>query len=71
MSELFFFGLFNVFSLALLVWTLKARRTIDHGVWRPSVTANENPAHYWREVLVMGVVVIIGGYFTINAIHRV
>ena len=69
MSALFF-GLFGVFSLTLLVWILKSQRTPSRGIWQPSVTASEDPAKYWQQVLFVGIVVVTAGYFTATAVQQ-
>lgn len=54
MSDLLASILLLAVSAGMLIWTLLNRRTIDRGLWKPSISRDGAPSQYWSEVVWMG-----------------
>jgi formate hydrogenlyase subunit 3/multisubunit Na+/H+ antiporter MnhD subunit len=52
-ADLVFPVIVFLIAAGILGWTVMQRRTIDRGLWRPSVTRDESPSRYWAEVVRM------------------
>jgi hypothetical protein len=69
MLDVFAFLAFFLCHLGFLVWMLATKRTIGHGLWRPSVTQREAPRQFWSELIGTGLFALFGLGLLIQAVR--